>query len=568
MVLSASSVTAFKAYGESYYFVEKQAVGVALGLPALWIASRLPPRVYRMFAYPILLGSIGLLCLVLLPGMGVEVNNNRNWIEIGAFRLQPSEFAKVALIVWGADLLARKRKLLGQPKHVLVPLVPVACAVIGLVLLGDDLGTAVILGTIVLSLLWVAGTPLRIFTSLVLLASVVVLFFIHQQQDRLARLYSFGDPFADFHGTGWQGANGIYALATGGFFGVGLGASRQKWGDLPAAHTDFILAIIGEELGLAGTLVVLALFAALGYAGSHRDPGEGSLRPARGSRDNRSGRWSDDRQPRRRPRLLPIAGSHFRSSHMEGRPAPPSRWACCLPSGPGAGVPPRARRPRPGTAGTPAAPDTAAHVRLTTGATAGARHARRFQPAPPVARFGEVNGMHVVLAGGGTAGHIEPALALADALRREDPTVGITALGTERGLETRLVPERGYELALLPAVPLPRRPTPDLLKVPGARRAVPASPEIPDEVKADSLVRRRGDALSGREAPGGSSSSTRRMGRARRYRIGARSPTPVAVSTGHPAAVLASVGIPLRPAIATLDRKQSSWRPASISARA
>jgi len=268
MVLSASSVTAFKAYGESYYFVEKQAVGVALGLPALWIASRLPPRVYRMFAYPILLGSIGLLCLVLLPGMGVEVNNNRNWIEIGAgFRLQPSEFAKVALIVWGADLLARKRKLLGQPKHVLVPLVPVACAVIGLVLLGDDLGTAVILGTIVLSLLWVAGTPLRIFTSLVLLASVVVLFFIHQQQDRLARLYSFGDPFADFHGTGWQGANGIYALATGGFFGVGLGASRQKWGDLPAAHTDFIFAIIGEELGLAGTLVVLALFAALGYAG-------------------------------------------------------------------------------------------------------------------------------------------------------------------------------------------------------------------------------------------------------------------------------------------------------------
>jgi cell division protein FtsW len=268
MVLSASSVTAFKAYGESYYFVEKQAIGVVIGLPALWAASRIPARAYRALAYPMLLFSVALLCAVLVPGIGVEVNNNRNWIELGAgFRLQPSEFAKVALIVWGADLLARKRKLLGQTKHVLVPLIPVGCVVAGLVMLGDDLGTAVILGMIVLALLWVAGTPMRTFVALVGTSALVVLFFIHQQEDRLARVYSFGDPFADFHGTGWQGANGIYALATGGFFGVGLGASRQKWGDLPAAHTDFIFAIIGEELGLAGALVVLALFAALGYAG-------------------------------------------------------------------------------------------------------------------------------------------------------------------------------------------------------------------------------------------------------------------------------------------------------------
>ncbi len=268
MVLSASSVTAFKAYGESYYFAEKQAVGVALGLPTMWIASRIPARTYRALAYPMVLVSVALLCVVLVPGVGVEVNNNRNWIELAAgFRLQPSEIAKVALIVWGADLLARKRKLLGQTKHVLVPLIPVSCVVTGLVMLGDDLGTTVILGMIVLALLWVAGTPMRSFVVLVATTAVVVLFFIHQQEDRLARLYSFGDPFADFHGTGWQGANGIYALATGGFFGVGLGASRQKWGDLPAAHTDFIFAIIGEELGLAGALVVLALFAALGYAG-------------------------------------------------------------------------------------------------------------------------------------------------------------------------------------------------------------------------------------------------------------------------------------------------------------
>jgi UDP-N-acetylglucosamine--N-acetylmuramyl-(pentapeptide) pyrophosphoryl-undecaprenol N-acetylglucosamine transferase len=179
-----------------------------------------------------------------------------------------------------------------------------------------------------------------------------------------------------------------------------------------------------------------------------------------------------------------------------------------------------------------------------------------------VARFGEVNGMHVVLAGGGTAGHIEPALALADALRREDPTVGITALGTERGLETRLVPERGYELALLPAVPLPRRPTPDLLKVPGRLAgAVSRVAEILDEVKADVLVgfggyvampaylaaRRRGVPIVVHEA-------NARPGLANR--IGARFADFVAVSTPDTRLPRARyVGIPLRPAIATLDRE-------------
>ncbi len=268
MVLSASSVTAFRDYGDTYYFLEKQAIGAAVGVPALLVATRLPVRVFKALAYPALLAAIALLGVVLIAGVGVEVGGNRNWIDLGgSFRLQPSEFAKVALILWAADMLARKRKLLGRMRHVLVPLAPVASVVIGLVLLGDDLGTAIVLGIIVLALLWFAGTPLRILSVLVAAAGVLVGSMVMAQDDRLSRVQSYGDPLGSYWDGGWQAAHGFFGLATGGLLGVGLGASREKWGDLPAAHTDFIFAVIGEELGLVGTLVVLALFSALGYAG-------------------------------------------------------------------------------------------------------------------------------------------------------------------------------------------------------------------------------------------------------------------------------------------------------------
>ena len=268
MVLSASSVIAFKAYGDSYYFVEKQAVGVGIGLVAFLVAARLPARIHRALAYPALLVTIGLLCLVLVPGVGVEVNANRNWLDLGGpFRLQPSEFAKIALVLWAADLLTRKRKLLGQLRHVLVPLAPVAAAVIGLVLLGDDLGTAVVLGAIVLAMLWFAGTPLRVFLLPLGATLAIAVSMIYAQPDRLERVQGYLDPLGRYWDSGWQASHGLFGLGTGGLVGVGLGASREKWGDLPAAHTDFIFAVIGEELGLLGTLVVLGLYSAAGYAG-------------------------------------------------------------------------------------------------------------------------------------------------------------------------------------------------------------------------------------------------------------------------------------------------------------
>jgi cell division protein FtsW len=263
MVLSASSVESYAASGSSWAIAQRQAMWVVLGVPVLFVASRLPVIWFRRLAVPMLVLSVVLLVLVLIPGIGVSVNGNQNWIDVGSFRIQPAEAAKLALVIWGADLLVRKRRLLHQSKHLLIPLVPVAAGVVGLVLLGGDLGTSLILMSIVGGLLFVAGARLRIFVVLAAPVLAVILFMTFQRSARLSRLQSFLDPFADYEGAGWQAAHSMFALASGGWWGLGLGASREKWGSLPEAHTDFIFAIIGEELGLVGTVTVLLLFGAL-----------------------------------------------------------------------------------------------------------------------------------------------------------------------------------------------------------------------------------------------------------------------------------------------------------------
>jgi cell division protein FtsW len=200
--------------------------------------------------------------------IGVEVNGNRNWISLAGMTLQPSELAKLAVALWGADLLARKTRLLDQPRHLLVPLLPVSALVVGLVLVGRDLGTSVVLIVIVAALLFFAGAPLRVFTVASGFAAAGVLFLVVTSPNRMRRITSFLDPSADTSTTGYQLLHSKFALGGGGWFGVGLGASREKWPKaLPQEHTDFIFAIIGEELGLVGTLTVLVLFATLGYAG-------------------------------------------------------------------------------------------------------------------------------------------------------------------------------------------------------------------------------------------------------------------------------------------------------------
>jgi cell division protein FtsW len=268
MVLSASSVYSFRTHGSAYYVFLRQAAWVAAGLPLAWAVSRANPSLVRRFGYPLLLGSVALLVLTYVPGIGVVVNGNRNWIDLGGpFRLQPSELAKLALVVWGAHVYARKGRLLGQWKHLVVPFVPGAAVVVALTVGQGDLGTALVLMAIVLALLWIVGVPGWLFALAMGTVATIGLYFVTAEQYRLDRVRSFLDPFADLEGTGWQAAHSIYAFATGEWWGVGLGASRQKWGSLPEAHTDFIFAVVGEELGLFGSLVVLCLFLVLGYAG-------------------------------------------------------------------------------------------------------------------------------------------------------------------------------------------------------------------------------------------------------------------------------------------------------------
>ncbi|MDQ1620632.1 MAG: cell division protein FtsW [Actinomycetota bacterium] len=267
MVFSASSVTAFSFLGSSFAIVGKQLMWVVMGLPLMWLASRLPVKAWRAFAYLGLITSLALLFLVVFAG--TEVNGNKNWLDFGGpFRIQPSELAKLSLVLWGADLLARKHRLLNQWKHLLVPVVPVGGFVIGLVLLGGDLGTAIILAVILAALLYVAGAPLRLFFWASVPAFAVIALMLQTRAARLSRITDWLHPNAsDPLGSGFQALHGKFALASGGWWGVGLGGSKEKWGSLPEAHTDFIFAIIGEELGLVGTLAVLGLIGIIGYAG-------------------------------------------------------------------------------------------------------------------------------------------------------------------------------------------------------------------------------------------------------------------------------------------------------------
>jgi cell division protein FtsW len=266
MVLSASSVRAYAVYDDSYALVKRQLLWVAIGVPAAWVASRLPYRALRRLAFP---GFVtALLLLGLVAQFGVVVNGNKNWLAVGPVAIQPSEVAKLAIILWAAHVYAHKERRLGQLHHVMVPVVPGMMAMILLVVIGRDLGTALIFFAILLAMLWVVGAPARLFVFSSSVVGVIAIFLASTSSERRERLTNFVDPFKDYLDSGWQPAHGLYALSTGGWFGEGIGASRQKWGDLPEAHTDFIFAVLGEELGLVGTLLVIGLFLTIAYAGT------------------------------------------------------------------------------------------------------------------------------------------------------------------------------------------------------------------------------------------------------------------------------------------------------------
>ena len=267
MVLSTSSANALDAGGAPYAGFQKQLVGVVVGLPLMWGAAKSSPKIFRLAAYPLMVVSV--VGLVAVLSIGRTVDGAERWIQVAGFQLQPSEFAKLAFLLWGADLLARKEKLgqLTDWRQLLIPLMPGASILCMLVMLGDDLGTTFLLLVIFLSLLWVIGTPGRLFIGMLGLLVFIMVILIIVAPYRLKRITGFLNPQAQPSSAGWQSIQGKYAVGSGGLFGVGLGASRQKWGWVPNSSTDFIFAILGEELGLIGTMCVAFLYGGLAYAG-------------------------------------------------------------------------------------------------------------------------------------------------------------------------------------------------------------------------------------------------------------------------------------------------------------
>lgn len=267
MVLSASSVSAFAQYGSSFLFFKRQAGYAAVGALALLLTSRMRYTVWQRLSVPLLAGTCVLLALVLNPRIGQEVAGSSRWIIFGPVTVQPSEIAKLALVAFTAAVLAKKWNHLHEVGHLVVPLLPATAVVCGMVYLQPDLGTTVVLVATALVLLFVAGVRLRHLVTAVVASGILGMIMIMRTSYQRARFLSFLHPWADARGTGWQLTQSLIALGSGGWLGVGLGASRQKWLYVPNAHTDFIFSILGEELGLIGEIVVLLLFGALIFAG-------------------------------------------------------------------------------------------------------------------------------------------------------------------------------------------------------------------------------------------------------------------------------------------------------------
>jgi cell division protein FtsW len=267
MILSASSVEAYKRYGSSFLFFNRQVVGGALGLVAMFACARFDYRKLRGLAAPLLAVTIVLLVAVLIPGVGVTRGGSSRWLDLGPLTLQPSELAKLALILFTAAVFDRKGGKIFDPREFFVPLVPAVGIVSLLIMVQPDLGTTIIAAASAMLVAYLAGARLRHLGLLLTSGGLAAAALSLSESYRRARLFSFVNPWADPMNTGYQTIQGQIALGSGGWFGVGLGASRQKWSYVPNAHTDFILAILGEELGLFGTLFVVALFAFFIYLG-------------------------------------------------------------------------------------------------------------------------------------------------------------------------------------------------------------------------------------------------------------------------------------------------------------
>ncbi|MHB8840180.1 MAG: putative lipid II flippase FtsW [Candidatus Aquicultor sp.] len=266
MVLSASHARAYADTGDSYYFIKKQLIAAGIGFAALMLLSNIPLKTMQRVVRPAMWAALGLLVAVLMPGIGRNAGGATSWIPLGGFQVQPSELAKIAVILFTADFFSNKSKGLKDVRE-LYPYAGVILLIIFLIMKQPDLGTTVALCITLFVMVFVGGLNMKYIAAAASLGAVSVVTLIYARPYRLNRITSFLNPDSDPLHTGWQIKQSLLAFGSGGLTGVGFGMSRQKYFYLPAAHTDFIFAIIGEELGLLGTMFTISLFALFAYYG-------------------------------------------------------------------------------------------------------------------------------------------------------------------------------------------------------------------------------------------------------------------------------------------------------------
>jgi cell division protein FtsW len=268
MILSAGSISAVEGYGTSFWYFNRQSLYTLAGVVALIVTARVPYSFWRRAAIPMLLILLPVMLLTLHPTLGSSLYGASRWIDLGPVTLQPAEFAKLLTVCAAAAILSRKWKDLDRPREIFLPLGPLVLVVAGLVMLQKDLGTTLIICGSVFLLLFSSGIKLRYLVVTTLGGLGATAWFIFRTDYRKTRFFeAWLNWQMDPSGAGWQLRQGLIALGSGGWLGVGLGNSRQKWDYLPNAHSDFVFAVLGEELGLIGAIGVLTLFALFIYAG-------------------------------------------------------------------------------------------------------------------------------------------------------------------------------------------------------------------------------------------------------------------------------------------------------------
>ncbi|MDD5465892.1 MAG: putative lipid II flippase FtsW [Candidatus Omnitrophica bacterium] len=260
MIYSSSSIYAWEKYGDSFYFLKRHLFFLLAGLLLTFLVMLVDYHLFRKHARLLLWIAFALLVLVLIPGIGREVSGARRWFRFKFISFQPAEFANLALIIYISDFICRKGDKIKLLLKGFIPPVCVLGAIALLILLQPDLGTVIALGSVILIMLFVAGSRGSYILSLLLCSLPALYLLVFKVPYRRSRILAFLNPWLDPKGTGFQIIQSQIAIGSGGLFGRGLGHSQQKLFYLPAAHTDFIFSIIGEELGLAGTLGIVALF--------------------------------------------------------------------------------------------------------------------------------------------------------------------------------------------------------------------------------------------------------------------------------------------------------------------